>query len=203
MNQPLDCDRTVQTLRFLRFVYAQFESRRGAANIPTAFITSAAYAKVRSKLKRIRCGEKNESAWILLKKEIEKDMNTPVASIVNDLVSFLLAIPSGILLIYLGWRFSRFVRVLQKVRDAVYKVPSAAIFLATKQYALTDRFKGVVASRRVVDYHTPKAYVHTMYFGRWKAYQVMLRPCSLNIHRMSQTMKRVRAVTSVWPFFEK
>ncbi|XP_055336438.1 uncharacterized protein LOC129586934 isoform X2 [Paramacrobiotus metropolitanus] len=189
MDKPTDCDQAVNLLRFIRFFYSSEEARSSAARLGAVFVPGTAYAAVRNQMKRIRCGNTNNIVWMLLKDQIQNDLASQVDTLTEALLS-LLSIPSLILVAYSIWRFARFVSILQRVRDGVYKVPSAAIFLVSRQHTLTDRFKGVVASRRVVDYYTPKSYVHTMYFGRWKAYQVMLRPCSMNIHRLSQAVKR-------------
>lgn len=100
----------------------------------------------------------------------------------------------SIFLALLIWCLTAEFRMMQRIRNLDYKIDSSDIFLILHQNETIDRYKGVKASRRIVDYHIPKSHVHTLYFGRWKAYQVMLRPCSLNIHRMNRKMKRVSSL---------
>jgi len=112
---------------------------------------------------------------------------------------FIVLICVGIFLFFLLRWLAREFRMLQRIRKLAYKIDSSDIFLILHQNETIDRYKGVTASRRMVDYHIPKSHLHTLYFGRWNAYQVMLRPCSLNIHRMDWKTKRVR-VFGCWTF---
>ena len=51
------------------------------------------------------------------------------------------------------------------------------------------RYKGVVASRKVVDRHIPTASLQCLSTGTWGEYEVFLRPCSLVLHKLRHAAK--------------
>ena len=164
----------------------------------------------RKRLKNVTCYDSanpsiDYNVWELIKMEIrnESAISAADADMSATIIFASVLTPTIMICLYGTWKLIILFFILKRIRDAVYKISSSEIFLVQKLNAPTDRFKGVIASRRVVDYHTPKSYVHTMYFGRYKAYQVMLRPCSLNIHRMNQKIKRVKLTRKLRFLFQE
>ncbi|GAU94322.1 hypothetical protein RvY_06116-2 [Ramazzottius varieornatus] len=197
LGKPLDCNRTTNMLRFWRFLATNKDLRTMPSSEPYVFMDAKMYYINRQRLKNITCYDSENpsiayNAWELMKMEIRNESAIAIADADMSATIIFASVltPTIAVCLYGTYELIILFFILKRIRDAVYKISSSEIFLVQKLNAPTDRFKGVIASRRVVDYHTPKSYVHTMYFGRYKAYQVMLRPCSLNIHRMNQKIKR-------------
>ncbi|OQV13963.1 putative serine/threonine-protein kinase [Hypsibius exemplaris] len=194
------CSVAVNVLRFLRFVFYDkaFQCTAKARNWPYVFPGGLLHAYFVMSFRDtpqvcVMDGSNVTFAtWNKVKEEILRENRLIEAAkglTTTQLVSIVL-VSVTLLLSLIVWRLNLEFVMMQRIRNLDYKIDSSEIFLILHQNETIDRYKGVTASRRMVDYHIPKSQVHTLYFGRWGAYQVMLRPCSLNIHRMDRKMKK-------------
>ncbi|OWA54996.1 putative Receptor-type guanylate cyclase gcy-19 [Hypsibius exemplaris] len=82
-----------------------------------------------------------------------------------------------------------YVNRLRKESMEMYTIPNKEIRITPTLLSPVDRYKGVVASRKVVDRHIPTASLQCLSTGTWGEHEVFLRPCSLVLHKLKHAAK--------------
>ena len=183
-----DCDTMAATFRFVNWLLDESSTLAQASFTRNYYVVSPGswFQDLYDMQNTLRCGDRRQKVASFMD-EIKTDIQL-VAALTNPATWGEVAaglIVGGAAAWYFGQKLFVFLNRLRKESMEQYAISSKNIRLTPTLHSPVDRYKGVVASRRVVDRYIPLASLQCITTGTWGEHEVFLRPCSLVIHRLN------------------
>jgi hypothetical protein len=190
-----DCSTLAAALRFVTWL---IDDSPGA---PAPHIFTANYfvlqtparvwnSKLLSRIGQMRCGDRRQAVQSYL------DTLTYHAAMVTKMSEPLTwglvfggIVVSAVVLYVAGRRAFILMNRLRKEKMEMYTIAKKNIRITPTLISPVDRYKGVVASRKVLDRYIPTASLQCLSTGTWGEHEVFLRPCSLVLHKLKHAAK--------------